>query len=119
MENEKKLTDNNEAPVEIKPDFKTFQVGDAKYKTLLNNKYLNRKPWKPIVPGNVTAFIPGIIRKIYVKEGQKVKEGDKLVVLEAMKMRNDVTTPINGKVKKIHAKIGKRVTKMELLVEIE
>ena len=65
----------------------------------------------------VTAFIPGTILNIYVKKNKRVKEGEKLLVLEAMKMRNELTSPIEGTIKDIYIKEGSRVTKGELLVE--
>ncbi|MBL7105777.1 MAG: biotin/lipoyl-binding protein, partial [Bacteroidales bacterium] len=55
---------------------------------------------------------------IYVKKGKKVKEGDKLLILEAMKMKNDIVSPVNGTIKKINVKEGSRVTKKDILIEL-
>ena len=63
------------------------------------------------------AFIPGTIKQIYIKPRKRVKEGDKLLVLEAMKMKNDIVAPINGTIKTINVKVGDRVAKNELLIE--
>lgn len=95
-----------------------FQLHDASYPTMLTRKFKMRKPYQPADPGHVTAFIPGTIRSVSVKVGQKVKKGDKLLELEAMKMLNDLTAPISGKVKAIHVKPGIVVVKSALLAEI-
>jgi len=55
---------------------------------------------------------------LYVKEGAKVKKGDKLLSLDAMKMFNDIRTTVAGKVKKIYVKSGMHVAKNELLIEL-
>jgi biotin carboxyl carrier protein len=65
------------------------------------------------------AYIPGIIRKIHVTPGQKVKWGDQVLILEAMKMKNDVTAPLDGTIKSVHVKVGTMVAKNQLLIEFE
>jgi biotin carboxyl carrier protein len=65
------------------------------------------------------SYIPGTICEVFVKEGQKVKEGESLLILEAMKMRNQITMPRNGKVKSIKVSQGDRIPKNHLMVEIE
>ena len=103
-----------------KPDkFETFNVDYTEYKTKLSRKYTLRKKYIPPDPKKILSFIPGTINKIYVKEHDKVKAGDKLLILEAMKMKNDIVTFINGKVKKIYIKEGDRVANKQLLIELE
>ena len=51
--------------------------------------------------GSITAPLPGKIFKLNVKEGDEVKQGDILIIIEAMKMENNVTAPSDGKVDKI------------------
>ena len=97
----------------------TFNIEGDKYDTFVNRKYQTRKPYEPVDPGKITAFMPGVIRKIYVKPEDKVKEGTKLLVLEAMKMKNILFAPAEGIVKKINAEEGKMVTKNFVLVELE
>jgi biotin carboxyl carrier protein len=53
-----------------------------------------------------------------VKEGDKVKEGDILMHLEAMKMKNRVLSPFDGVVKKIYVKEGEIVPKNFLMVTV-
>ncbi len=67
----------------------------------------------------VTAPMPSNIIKILVKEGDVVKEGDNLMVFEAMKMENNLHSPVSGKVASIKTKVGNTVAAGDLLVIIE
>ena len=70
-------------------------------------------------PGIVTAGMQGTIMDTMTKKGKKVKKGDSLFVLEAMKMENVITAPINGTIKEFNIKKGQPVNKGDVLVEIE
>lgn len=93
-------------------------IDDSKYSTKLTNKFRNRKNYAAKDPKMVDAYIPGNIRDIFVTEGQKVAEGEELLILEAMKMKNSILAPLAGTVKKIHVKTDQMVMKRQLLVEI-
>ncbi|MCD6245693.1 acetyl-CoA carboxylase biotin carboxyl carrier protein subunit [candidate division WOR-3 bacterium] len=67
----------------------------------------------------IKAFIPGNIKAVFVKEGDKVVLGQKLLVLEAMKMENEILAPVNGVVKKINVKLEDRVGKDQILIELK
>ena len=71
-----------------------------------------------IQPGEIHAQIPGLVSHIFVKEGDKVKSGDKLCILEAMKMENEITAPKNGSVTRIHIDSGENVEKGDLIMEV-
>lgn len=71
------------------------------------------------VENDVKAPMPGLILDVNVSEGDEVKEGDYLLVLEAMKMENALTAPIDGKVKTISVSKGDKVDKNQLLIEME
>ena len=73
----------------------------------------------PNHPGHVGAPIPGAVTAIAVEEGQPVKKGDKLLVMEAMKMQSTVYAPVAGTVKQILAHVGQQVEPKDLLVVIE
>lgn len=105
--------------IEDSPAFKSIIIDNVKYKTRLTKKYMARKVYEPADFTKVYSFIPGTIMKIYVKEGSKVKQGSKLLELEAMKMTNILIAPIDGVVAKINAKSGDMVPKNFLLVELE
>ena len=67
----------------------------------------------------VKAPLPGVITDILVAEGDEVKTGDTVVVLEAMKMANNLTAEKDGKVTAICVKIGESVMEDDALVVIE
>jgi len=66
----------------------------------------------------VTAPMPGKIVELLVEESSSVKEGDSILILEAMKMQNEIITQVAGKIKKINVKAGDTVTKDDVLLEI-
>jgi pyruvate carboxylase len=73
----------------------------------------------PAIPGQVGAPIPGAISSIAAESGQKVEKGDRLLVLEAMKMQTTVYSPISGTVKEIRISTGSQVESKDLLLTIE
>lgn len=96
-----------------------FAVTARKYKTLLTKKYKNRKVWVEANPLEIQSFIPGTIIQISIEENQIVKEGEPLLILEAMKMRNRIEMPFTAKIKKINVKIGDRIPKDTIMIELE
>jgi pyruvate carboxylase subunit B len=91
-------------------------IGDSTYNTLLTDKFKNREPFKHQKSGDITAFIPGTIDDINIKEGEKVEKGQILLILEAMKMRNRIIAPFSGTVKSLKVKTGDIVSKNQLLI---
>ncbi len=100
-------------------EYETFRVYIAEYKTKLTSKFRNRKKWIPPNNNHLLALIPGTILEILVKENEKKKEGETVLVLEAMKMANRIIMPFDGTVKKIHVQKGDIVTNRQLMVEVE
>ena len=94
-------------------------IGEASYKTLLNAKFKMRKPYVPKNKKMIYGFIPGNIVKIFVKEGEKVKTGEKLLSLQAMKMNNIILSQMDGTVKKIHIQEGMVIVRDQLLIELK
>jgi len=68
--------------------------------------------------GDVTTPMPGAVVGIKVQLGERVKAGQTVLIVEAMKMQSEVHTPIAGVVKAIHVAEGDRVNPDEVLVEI-
>jgi len=66
----------------------------------------------------IYAPMPGLILEIPVKENDDLKEGEKVMVIEAMKMENIITMPADGKIKKINVEQGDAVSKGQILIEI-
>ena len=69
--------------------------------------------------GEIIAQIPGLISQIFVAVGDTVNTGDKLFLLEAMKMENEIDSPLSGTVKNISVESGVAVEKGTLIMEIE
>jgi biotin carboxyl carrier protein len=65
------------------------------------------------------APMPGKIIDVMVREGSTVLRGEPLLILEAMKMQNEIQSPVNGKVIKVLAKANTNVLKDDILVEIK
>lgn len=107
------MEENNDSPA-----FKTLIIDNVKYKTVLTKKFMARKVYEPVDFNKVYSFIPGTILKIHIKEGAKVKQGAKLLELEAMKMVNNIVAPLNGVITKINVKSGDMVPKNFLLIEM-
>jgi biotin carboxyl carrier protein len=99
--------------------FGFLNINTSLYKTRISEKFANRKKYQPVDQRKILSFIPGTVLETLVKEGQKVKKGDVLMILEAMKMKNRLKSPVDGKVKKIHTSTGERVPKGTLLIELE
>ncbi|WP_310993263.1 acetyl-CoA carboxylase biotin carboxyl carrier protein subunit [Aequorivita marina] len=71
------------------------------------------------VEDEINAPMPGLILEVNVSEGDTIKQGDFLCVLEAMKMENTLTAPRDGIVKSVNITKGETVEKGKLLIELE
>lgn len=69
--------------------------------------------------GAVVAPMPGLVLDVLVEEGDAVEAEQGLIVLEAMKMENELRAPAKGTVTAIHATAGDAVDKNDVLIEIE
>ncbi len=95
------------------------EIGLADSGEVLPAKTKGSKRPQAKAPGHVTTSMPGTIVDVLVKEGDEVKEGDALLVTEAMKMETEVQAPISGKVVAVHIQKGDTVNPDETLIEIE
>lgn len=68
---------------------------------------------------SIKAPMPGLILDVMVKEGEEVKEDDALLILEAMKMENVITSPRDGVIKSVNISKGNAIDKGHLLIEFE
>ena len=71
------------------------------------------------IKGGLTAPMPGNVLATHVSEGDEVREGQLLLILEAMKMQHRITAPFNGSVKELHVREGDQVDNGALLVLLE
>jgi biotin carboxyl carrier protein len=99
--------------------YSDLEIGNIRYKTILTKKYLNRKPYKEVNIKEITAFLPGTIAKVFVKKGRKIKKGEKLLILETMKMKNNIVSSIAGVIDEILVKQGEIVSKDQVLIELK
>ena len=69
--------------------------------------------------GSVASPIAGTVIEVKTKPGDQVKEGDVLLIIEAMKMKTSIAAPASGKVKSIPVAVGDSVRENQILVEFE
>ena len=94
---------------------RTYFVQDADQ--LLARRARRKGPEE--IPGEITPPMPSVVLRIMVKEGERVKRGQGIVVVSAMKMQTTLVAPSDGMVKKIHTTIDAKVAPGDILVEIE
>lgn len=78
-----------------------------------------RRPQLPIDSGSVTCPMAGTIKSVLVKPGDVVKQAQPVVILEAMKMENQITAPVAGTVKSIAVAVGDSVQEGCVLLILE
>jgi biotin carboxyl carrier protein len=67
----------------------------------------------------ILSMMPGIVREVRVAPGDEVKAGDALLILEAMKMENEIRAALDGSVKTVHVSADSTVNKGDPLVTLE
>jgi biotin carboxyl carrier protein len=82
-------------------------------------RYVMRKVFTPVNACHITAFMPGTVGQIFVKKGEKVKKGQNIIILQCMKMDNELQAPFDAKVKSVKVKTGDNVVKDAILLELE
>ena len=102
-----------------KKEMKTLIVQGAIYQTTYTRKFEERVNWEAPNTNLIYSFIPGTIIDIFVKPKDKLKEGDVILLLEAMKMQNQVRMPFDGEIVKIHVKKDEVVPNRHLMLEIK
>ena len=86
--------------------------------SLQRMKVLNKQKGK-VDKEFVKAPMPGKIIDVLVREGSQVLRGEAVVILEAMKMQNEILSPVNGHIVKVSARANTNVMKDDELVEIK
>ena len=115
---------------------KTFYSFDNnKWKLLISNNngrkfiYKNKdlNVYKGFLPsggegeglGSLVTQMPGKVVKVLVDVGQEVKKGETLLLLEAMKMENEIKSGLDAVVKSVHVKAGESIDSGHLMIELE
>ena len=101
----------------------TYELNGMTRETYVADKQLaaevKRRPRADLAnPLHVPAPIPGLIAAISVSVGHKVKKGDKLLMMEAMKMQTTVSALVDGVVEEIHVAVGDTVESKDLLIKL-
>jgi len=122
------LWKNKKYPLEI------IEKKQNKYTVMLNGVWhsftvetpfsLKRKKFLEAQEGvsatvTIEAPMPGKIVEVLVEEGSEIKTGEPVIILEAMKMQNEIASPIDGTIKKIMVRKNDSVMKEDLLIEID
>jgi biotin carboxyl carrier protein len=94
-----------------------LNIDETIYETEVPDSFDKR--WIPPDIMLVSAFIPGTVTEVKTTAGATVKEGDVLLVLDAMKMYNEITAPVAGTVDVVAVSTGQRVEKNQLLVRLK
>ena len=100
-------------------EWKDLIIQGAVYKTTFTRKFEQRVNWEAPNDNMLYSFIPGTIIDIFVKPKQKLKEGDTILLLEAMKTQNQVRMPFDGEIVKINVKKNEIIPNRYLMVEIK
>lgn len=107
-----------ESTASEKPAASVVREAEPKPKAV-DQPLVTPKPRVEAVAGAVTAPLPGKVLGIKVKEGDRVKAGDVLFIVESMKMEISVPAPWDGVVKAIRVVVGQTVKQGGVLVEME
>jgi biotin carboxyl carrier protein len=108
-----------EGPVKLLVDAKQYEVELKGKAGARPRPKAARKPRPAGAAGAVSSQMTGRVIKVNVKPGDSVSEGDVLLVVEAMKMENEITSPLSGTVKEVSVAAGARVSEGDMLVLLE
>jgi biotin carboxyl carrier protein len=107
---------NADKTAEIKVNNNTYSISAKDQFDLLLDK-LGLSNLNSARVSEIKAPMPGMVLKVFVAEGDEIKKGDNLLVLEAMKMENIIKSPADVIIKKIRIKPGDKVEKGQILID--
>ncbi len=111
------IVDDQPHEIVVDPDLRWLRDNSGVH--FLEVRDLEARVARPVShDGRIKAPIPGRITALFVAEGDQVEAGQAIVVLEAMKMENEVHAPKSGTISQINVKPGQNVTLHEVLAEI-
>lgn len=112
------ITEKNQNKYSVMINGVTYSFTVESPISYLRKKYLAKYQTKNKIEA-IIAPMPGKIVELLVEENAEIKAGEPILILEAMKMQNEISSHISGKVKKIHVKQDESVAKNDVLIEIE
>jgi glutaconyl-CoA/methylmalonyl-CoA decarboxylase subunit gamma len=110
-------TDEGKILVHCNGDVYEVETAQSKEASIFSK--LKKKEIEEDGKSAIVAPLPGIIYDIKVKKGDKVKEGQSLIMLIAMKMENDISATKEGTIKELKVKKNDKVNKGDILLVIE
>jgi biotin carboxyl carrier protein len=110
------IYENNIYHVHLDGEYFPIRVEDERSRML---RQLVQKAAQQTGEQKIAAPIPGLIKLLRIKEGDQVKSGDGLFILEAMKMENEIRSETNGIIKKVFVEEGAPVNQDQIILIIE
>jgi biotin carboxyl carrier protein len=95
------------------------KVNVADERAMSIRKLIGKRASKRDSAGDIKAPMPGLVVKLLINEGDEVSQGQGVIVVEAMKMENEIASPVDGKVKAIKVEEGQAVNKNDLMIVIK
>ena len=102
----------------MEKEIQYLNIDDTKYETEVPDKNISKGKKEDGDSREVRAIIPGVVVEVKARKGQKVTAGDVLIVLEAMKMYNDIEALIDGTITEILVSKGDKVAKGQLMIKL-
>lgn len=110
---------NEDGTSSISLDGFTHEIEITDETKILLKKFITENAGDAAKSAKIKSPMPGLVIKILKEEGHHVVKGDKVIILEAMKMENTIASPIDGVIKSIKVREGVAVEKDALMLEIE
>ena len=92
-----------------------YSIGDAD----LPDTRARGKKTSQAIPQDITPPMPSVVVRILVSEGDKVKQGESVIVVSSMKMETTLTAPSDGRVRAVNVAEGDKVMPGQILVDID
>jgi biotin carboxyl carrier protein len=100
----------------VASDMQPLNINGDIYYTRYTRKYTQRQAWTKPDEREVQSFIPGTVREVFVKDGETVHHGQKLMILEAMKMMNTIYAQADGTIASVLVAKGDRIPKGTVMI---
>jgi len=100
-------------------EMKRLRIDDALYETEIPEDLMKSRCRGIKNSSEIRAIIPGTIAEVKVGKGDRVTAGQVIIILEAMKMFNDMEVEIDGRIADIYVAVGDRVKKDQVIARLE